>query len=293
MHETIAVIGATGLVGGALVKTWQAAGVRVVGTGRSPGRESGLASLDIVDEAAVSRFMKETRPSVVALPASNPHVDYCEQHPSETRRVNVEGCLHVIRACRESGARLVYFSSDYVFDGEKGDYLETDAPHPLNEYGRQKLEVEKHCQTYDARDLIVRTTGVYGLHREPKNFVLQVLSRLSAGQAMKVANDVRYNPTYAENLAMVVAELVEKGCGGIYHMVGADRILRVDFARLAADIFGLDGSLIIGVSSREFSAPAPRPRESSLNTGKVRAAVATPLCGAREGLELMRQSKGG
>lgn len=286
--EKIAVIGATGLVGASLLKAWDRQGAMVVGTGRTPGDNSGLKPLDIQDVSAVAAFLVKTHPELVALPASNPHVDYCETHPEETRRVNVAGCLHVVNVCREIGARVVYFSSDYVFDGEKGDYVENDSPNPLSEYGRQKLEMEKAVLESDARSLIVRTSGVYGWHREPKNFVLQVLSRLSAGQPMKVADDVRYNPTCAENLAAVVVELAEKGHAGVYHVVGRDRVRRIDFARLAADIFGLDSGLISGVPSAVFAAPAPRPKESSLNTGKVRSAVSVTLAGARDGLELMK-----
>lgn len=287
MAERILVVGGTGLVGNALVRAWQRRGDEVAAATYHCHASPLFRQLDMQDASAVEEALRETRPGLVALPAANPHVDYIELHAAETRRVNVEGSLNVLRACLSSGARLIFFSSDYVFDGKKGVYGEDDLPSPLNEYGRQKAEVEAEVLRADPRNLVVRTSGAYGWQWEPKNFVLQLLARLKARETVKVAEDVRYNPTYAENLAEVTVELAALGEGGTYHVVGADRVLRVDFAREAARAFGLDAELILPVPSTEFAAPTPRPKESSLRTHKVRTAVKTPLWGIRRGLEHM------
>ena len=279
------VIGGTGLVGNALVRHWESKGETVaMATYRShPGM--GFHQLDMTDEKATREAIARIKPELVAVPAANPFVDYCEAHPEETRRTNVTGTLNVARACKDAGARMIFFSSDYVFDGKKEEYTETDTPNPINEYGRQKAQTEEGVLKLDAGNVVVRTSGAYGWQWEPKNFVLQIKTRLEAGQPMKVAKGLSYNPTAVENLAEVVASLRD---GGIYHVVGAERIDRVAFAGRAAEAFGLDSSLIMPI---DFVSPTPRPKSSSLSTAKVRAAVRIPLWDVETGLRRMKEQR--
>lgn len=283
----VMVIGGTGLVGNALLRTWTARGAQVAAATYHCHASGGFLQLDMQDENKVRALLEAHRPSVVAVPAANPFVDYCELHPEETRKVNVDGTLNVARACRDLGARMIFYSSDYVFDGVKGSYTEEDAPNPINEYGRQKAEAERGVLAADPRNLVLRTSGAYGWQWEPKNFVLQVRANLSAGKPMRVA-DLRYNPTYVENLAEITAGLVAAGASGIFHAVGADEIARDEFARRAARAFGLDESLIQTVPAAEFKSPTPRPKQSSLMTDKVRRLLpACPPVGVDAGLKRM------
>src|SRR5665213_1901366 len=199
MSVKVMVIGGTGLVGNALVRAWTARGADVAAATYHCHASGGFLQLDMQDEARVRELLERHRPAVVAVPAANPFVDYCERHPAETRKVNVDGTLNVARACRDLGARMIFYSSDYVFDGAKGVYTEEDATCPINEYGRQKAEAERGVLAADPRNIVLRTSGAYGWQWEPKNFVLQIRAKLSAGQEMKVADDIRYNPTYVEN----------------------------------------------------------------------------------------------
>lgn len=288
MASKVLVVGGTGLVGNALVRAWTARGHETAAATYHCHPSPGFLRLDMQDEAAVRQVLERFRPQVVAVPAANPHVDYCETHPEETRKVNVLGTLNVARAARDAGARMVFYSSDYVFDGVKGEYTETDPPRPLNEYGRQKAETEAGVLAADPRNLVLRTSGAYGWQWEPKNFVLQVRTRLAAGQRMTVAGDLLYNPTYVENLAEVTADLVEAGAGGIFHAVGAEAVTRYDFAMLVAETWGLDGGLLESVPSARFSSPTPRPKQSSLRTDKIRKAAKTPLMGPSAGLAHMK-----
>jgi dTDP-4-dehydrorhamnose reductase len=281
------VIGGTGLVGNALIRAWAARGVEVSGATYHCHASGGFLQLDMQDEARVRELLERHRPAVVAVPAANPYVDYCELHPEETRKVNVDGTLNVARACRDAGARMIFYSSDYVYDGAKGVYTEEDAPCPMNEYGRQKAEAERGVLAADPRNLVIRTSGAYGWQWEPKNFVLQIRNRLSAGETMRVADDLRYNPTYVENLAEITAELVAAGASGIFHVVGAEEIVRFEFASRAARAFGLDAGLLQPISSAQLGSPTPRPKSSSLRTDKVRAAVSVHPIGVDEGLRRM------
>ncbi|MDE2489992.1 MAG: SDR family oxidoreductase [Elusimicrobia bacterium] len=284
----ILVVGGTGLVGAALVRAWSARGDETVSAARRPGGPGRTLRLDLTDAAAVRKAVADLRPAIVAVPAANPHVDYCQAHPEETRAVNVAGPLNAARAARAAGARTVFFSSDYVFDGVRGAYTEEDAPNPLNEYGRQKAEAEAGVLAADPRALVIRTSGVYGWQEEPKNFVLQVRVRLAAGETLRVASDLLYNPTWAENLAEVVVALAAAGSAGIFHVAGPETLARSEFAVRIARAFGLDPALLEAVPAAAFGSATPRPKESGLRTDKVRAAVAVPLIGVDEGLRRMR-----
>ncbi len=286
--EKILVVGGAGLVGDALVRAWEKRGVQVLAADCCPELGPGMIRLDMRDENEVRAVLAQVGPGVVAVPAANPHVDYCELHPEETRRVNVAGTLNLARACREHGARMIFYSSDYVFDGCRGAYGEDDAVCPLNEYGHQKAEAEAGVLAADARNLVIRTASVYGWQIAPKNFALQVMRKLAAGESLQAACDARGSPTYVENLAEVTVELAACGAAGVFHVVGADHLLRHEFALLVARAFGLAEALLHPVSCAQFRGVAPRPRDAVLRTGKAQAVVAIPLLGARAGLERMR-----
>ncbi len=291
MRGKVLVIGGTGLVGNALLRSWEARGAKVAGATYHCHPTGGFLQLDMQDAEGVRTMIARIRPAVVAVPAANPFVDYCEQHPEETRKINVAGTLNVARASREFGARTIFYSSDYVFDGIKGEYIEEDVPSPINEYGRQKAEAETGILATDSRNLVIRTSGAYGWQWEPKNFVLQILGRLSAGKAMHIANDIRYNPTYVENLAQITAELVDADAAGVFHVVGADKIVRYDFAMRVARAFGLDTNLLIAAPQSALVSTTPRPKQSSLLTDRVRATVSSRPLGVEEGLTQMVKMK--
>lgn len=281
------VIGGTGLVGNALLRAWKSRGADVSASTFRFSANKNFFSLDIRSENAVRDAIDARKPDVVALPAANPHVDGCELDPAGTRAVNVAGTINVAKACREAGSRLIFFSSDYVFDGRKGAYDETDAPCPINEYGRQKVAAEKAILDLNSKNLIVRTSGAYGWQRNPQNLVLQIRERLSRGETMPVASDVRYNPTYVEDLADITLMLAEKSASGIFHAAGADEVARADFAKIVARAFELDPSLLKPVPLASLHSPTPRPLRSSLLAARLRREFNRAPLGVNEGLRRM------
>ncbi|MFA6029908.1 MAG: SDR family oxidoreductase [Elusimicrobiota bacterium] len=287
------IVGATGLLGHAFWRHlrgrpgWEAAGT----TYDLPLPD--LVSLDVRTEGAFSHVLERVRPEVVFFPASNPFVDYCERNPAETRRLNVEATLAAARASRAAGARFVFFSSDYVFDGARGGYCEDDPPSPLNEYGRQKLEVERELARADPSALVVRTSAIYGWELGPRNFVLQVLRSLAAGTPLRCARDQRYNPTWAPALAAAVAELAAAGASGLFHAAGSEKVSRLELARAVAEVFGFDGSRVESVPLSELcpAGGTPRPADSSLDSSRLARRLGRPLAGLREGLRAMKDGR--
>jgi dTDP-4-dehydrorhamnose reductase len=229
------------------------------------------------------------RPTLILLPAAQPNVDRCETEPVESERINVAGTRNVAAAAARAGARLVYFSTDYVFDGRAGPYPPDAATTPIQVYGRHKLAAETLIRETVADHLIARICGVYGYQAEGKNFVMALTRLAAAGQRMRVPSDQWGTPTLAENLADAIHELALSDHRGIVHPVGPDFLTRIDFARLAAEVFGYDTGFLDPVSTPELKQAAARPLRGGLDNRTTQALLRrTRLVGAREGLTTMR-----
>jgi dTDP-4-dehydrorhamnose reductase len=278
------VIGASGLVGSHLLAALAEAGDTPTGTYRAMAAP-GLSPLDIRDAAAVAARLMADRPDFVFLPASLTHVDYCESHESESFAVNVAGVLHVVQAAATIGARIVYFSSDYVFAGDAGPYREGDPVNPLGVYARHKVEAER---ALPAGALTIRTTVVYGYEAQRKNFVYRLRRVLSEGGEMKVPIDQVSSPTYAPNLARAAVALANAGAKGIFHVAGPVRVNRYELALEAARVFGLDLTRVLPVTTAEFGQSAQRPLDAGFVTDKAQHMLAFPLIDYRAGLRALR-----
>jgi len=252
-----------------------------------------LIHLDMTDLKAVKDILTSLKPDVIILPAANPNVEYCEEHPKETWQVNVEGSRNIIETAREIGVKFVYFSSDYVFDGTNGPYSEDDVPNPINEYGLQKLAVEKLIKNYLEKYLIIRITVVYGWEPRGKNFVMGLINNLKSGDFMKVPYDQIGSPTYANNMIQAVKELIEADKTGIYHVAGTDVMDRYTFAKNVAEIFELDENLLIPVTTNQLNQKAKRPLKAGMKVDKVQKDVSIRLMSVRDGLEDMKNTKMG
>ncbi|MEK7862622.1 MAG: SDR family oxidoreductase, partial [Chloroflexota bacterium] len=249
-----------------------------------------LRQLDMTDPAATLALVKELAPRVVLCPAAEPNVDRCEQEPAATRRVNLDGTRAVLEAAKSVGATMVYFSTDYVFDGAAAPYAEDVACTPLNEYGRQKVACEEMVRAYPAH-LIARVSAVYGWEMARKNYVVRLIERVRKGERAKAWTDQVLTPTWAPNLGEVIRELVESGAHGTFHACGGRPMDRYSFTRLICTTFGLDPSLVDGVTSDEFQpTPTPRPRDVGLRAEKIRGVVRTPLAPPEVGLVRMRDA---
>lgn len=284
------VIGASGQIGEHILLHARAAGHEAHGTYFEHARP-GFAHLDIRDSNQVESLVAKLHPNVVWLPAAIANVDYCEGHSDETFATNVKGLYHVLEAARRADARLVYFSSDYIFDGREGPYSENDVPRPLSEYGCQKLIAEHAVAVHAPDGLILRTTVVYGWESGEKNFVLQLLRKLRRGERMRVPSDQVGTPTYVSDLAKAAVALAETPAHGVFHLAGTDRVDRLTFAKSAARAFGLDPDLVEGVTTDELDQGAPRPLEAGLISHRDRSGCPT-LRGYAEGLRAMAAEEG-
>jgi dTDP-4-dehydrorhamnose reductase len=232
----------------------------------------GGVPLDVLDTERTKALIREVAPAVIVLAAAEPWVERCEREPAATRRLNVDAARTVVDTARATRSLLVVFSSEYVFDGTRGRYMEDGPVRPLNEYGRQKAELESIARGLE-RHLICRTSGVYGWERSRKNFVCQLLDRVRAGREFIVPSDQLITPTYAVDLATGLARLITLDVTGTVHLVGPRILPRVEFARLVCDVFGLPADLIVPRATAELALAAPRPRNAGLADDRLRRTV--------------------
>jgi dTDP-4-dehydrorhamnose reductase len=235
--------------------------------------------------------MERSAPDVVVHTAAETDVDRCESERDLARRINVEGTANIADACSKVEAKVILVSTDYVFDGNKGNYSETDEPNPISFYGVTKLEAERIVSSTSSNSLIIRTSVLYGWHPSKLNFATWILKGLRERQSLKVVNDHINSPTLADNLADAIRKAIMLDSEGILHIAGNERTSRFDFARRIAKRFDLDESLLIPVQMRDLNWVARRPRDSSLNVGKAEKELSIELLGVNRGLEEMARSK--
>jgi dTDP-4-dehydrorhamnose reductase len=230
-------------------------------------------------------------PDVVFLAAADAWVERCEREPENTRQVNVEAARTVATAAASLGAQIVVFSSEYVFDGTSGRYSEGDPRDPINEYGRQKVELED-IALGTPRGLVCRTSAVFGVDEGRKNFVYQLIAASREGRTLDVPSDQLITPTFARALADAVVALVDRGASGVFHVAGPEIMGRVAFAQLVARVFQLEQESIRPRPTNELGLLAPRPRQCGLGTEKLVRALGAGLTSATEGLHAMRDALG-
>ena len=206
-------------------------------------------------------------------------------------KINVEGTENIAKLCKKHDAFLVYISTDYVFDGRNGMYKETDKPSPINCYGLTKLRGEEKVKAIADEFCIARTSVIYGsIPAAGKiNFALWLLEKLKKKEKVKIVTDQWNNPTLNTNLANMILEVIERRIVGIYHLAGATRTSRYEFAKLIAKNFHLEGQLIIPILSNQLQWIAKRPKDSSLNTQKAQQTLRNKPLEVERAIEIMKR----
>jgi dTDP-4-dehydrorhamnose reductase len=280
MSPRAVVFGANGQLGVELVRELKSRNYEVAAWDR--------AHADITDAAAIERSLAHFDAQAVFNCAAYNQVDVAEKEPQAAYQVNALAVRNLALACRQIDARLVHFSTDYVFDGTASrPYVEEDPTHPLGAYAVSKLAGELYAQAYLDRALIVRTSGVFGpggLVTARGNFVELMLRLAGSGQPIRVVEDHVASPTFAPYLAARTADLVGRNASGVYHAGGGAPVSWFDFAKLIFEIAGLKPQLQ-PTNEREYRTPARRPRYSPLSNAKMEKAGVPPMPPLREAVE--------
>lgn len=246
--------------------------------------------LNILDMRATQATLDKIKPEAIVHAAALTDVDKCELEKDLAWKTNVEATKNLAQLCKEHGAFLIYVSTDYVFDGEKGMYKETDKPAPINNYGLTKLKGEEAVHALD-NYCIARGSVIYGSTAATgkTNFALWLLEKLRKNEEVKIITDQWNSPTLNANMAEMIIEILEKRVNGTFHLAGATRLTRYEFARRVAEIFKLDPKYIKPVQSKNINWVAKRPKDSSLNVNKAQQKLANKPLEISEALEMMKR----
>lgn len=247
------IIGASGQVGGALL---EALGIQnCIGTYESMNvpSKSGFIKVSLenlfTDPNACFELIFSLRPHVIYICAAYTWVDGCELDEEKAFNVNSFAPKRIAEEAQKVDAKVVYFSSDYIFDGTNGPYHESCSPNPINIYGKSKYEGEKLVLKACPEALILRTTVVYGPEEQGKNFIYQLVNSLQHGREFSCAEDQIGTPTYNRDLARMTIGLLRANATGVYNCVGKEIFDRYTFACTCATLLGYDVNLIKSVTT--------------------------------------------
>ena len=241
---------------------------------------------DITSPISLKKEISDIQPDTIIHCAAITDVDGAEDRLfKEVQRVNVIGTSCVRTAF---GGQMIYLSTDYVFDGQRGPYSETDKPNPVSVYGNSKYMGERIIQEHqNPLDIIVRTTILYG-NGTKYDFVKAILDKLHLGEHFTVPTTIFGTPTYVPHLADAILQLCEMwSAPRIVHIAGKDCISRYEFAKMIAEVFELDGSLII--PTKKITGKAQRPKKAGLKTD-LAIDIGLPIYSVKDGLEELRNA---
>lgn len=292
-EKTLLVTGASGFLGGVLVRLAQAQW-RVQGTYyRQPVAIPGAICqrLDLTDAEAVAVWFRQWSPDGVIHTAALSLPNRCEQHPDLSYAVNVRASETLATLCRDRGIPLVFTSTEQVFDGQAAPYDETRLPNPINTYGRHKLEAEQRLWAIYPDATLCRVPLLYGPPSPGGTcFLQEFLSRWRAGQTLSLFTDEYRTPAYVEDVAAGLLLALDHA-GILLHLGGPERLSRYEFGLRMAEVFGLDARLITPCRQSAVVMAAPRPADVSANSQRAWALGYRPR-GITAGLQAVRQREG-
>lgn len=292
----ILVTGANGLLGQYLVALLLQEGYTVVALSRGANRLPYATSnqftyydVDMTHELPVTTILLKEQPDVVVHAAAMTQVDECQLNQAGCETINVQATAQLLVAAETTTRHFIYISTDFVFDGEQGDYKEDDHLNPVSWYGFTKVQAESMVETSDMDWAIVRTCLVYG--NAPgsgrTNIISWVKQSLEAGKPIKVVNDQWRTPTYAGDLAKGILLIIQQKATGVYHISGKDKMTPYDIALQTAAHCKLDASLIEKTDAASFTQPARRPPKTGFDITKARTTLGYEPVSFATGLSTM------
>jgi len=290
----ILLTGCHGLLGQRIIQSITAdtrvTGIDVDDTALIHGKRFTYSRLDITNRKAALDFCGDVQPDVIINAAAFTDVDACESSRERCWRINAAGAEHLAHCAQKYKAKLIHISTDYIFNGGKELYAESDRAAPLNYYGRAKLAGENAVRTGGGAWAIIRTSTLYDVDRLKgrTDFVSWIIGSLQQGEPVRVVTDQWGNPTLARSLAAAVWRIIALKKSGIFHIAGKDVIDRYTFSRAVAALFDLDENLITPVTTGELGQAARRPLKIGLDVAKAENELNMRMMRVNEGLKAFK-----
>ncbi len=293
----ILITGGTGLLGKALIESCPM-GTRITATYLGeylPPAIEGVqfVKLDITDHPEHEKLYEQFQPDITIHTAGINSPDYAEKHQDQTWKINVAGTNNIINLCEKHRSKLIYISSNGIYDGTQAPYKEDAQSNPLNYYGTVKLEGETNVKKSKCVWAIVRPILMYGWHFpfERSNIVTLALTKLQKGESMAAYDDVYSNPLYSMSCAETIWKIIRDNKYEVFNIAGADRVSIYQLLLKAAEVFGLDTGLLKPVQQGYFSELAKRPMDTSFDTAKMRKVLDLAPLSLAEGLTQMKKER--
>ena len=274
--EHILIIGSNGLLGQTLINQLCHSNYKVFALSKGANRNVHnknytYLEVDITDETRLLQAINKAKPNYIINAAALTNVDYCETHQLECDAVNVKAVKTLIKGAQLSQAHLIHISTDFVFDGTKGNYKEEDATNPLNYYGLSKLKSENLFKEVDIPFTILRTILVFGYVPELKqqNILLWLLDKMKNKIALTMVNDQIRTPTYVDDLAKACLLSIKTKSYGLYHISGTDLMDMFELSNRVAKTFKFNQKLISAIPTSQLNQPATRPKVTGFDISKA------------------------
>jgi dTDP-4-dehydrorhamnose reductase len=290
MFNKVLITGGSGLLGSnlAMMMENKFAAHAVVNEHQMKFKTCQVHQLDITKGKEVLNVVKRINPQWIIHTAALTNVDYCEVNREHAWKINVGGTRNIVAAAEKLHSKIVYISTDSVFEGAKGMYTEEDLPNPLNFYALTKLEGEKIVCKCNVPHIIIRT-NIYGWNAYDKSSIAEwILTSLRDGKKLTLFSDAFFTPTLVNNLSDVIIEMLRKDLSGLFHVAGSERCSKLQFGLSLAEVFHLERNLIEPITLSKKNLTAKRPMDPSLSSEKIKTEIETNLLNVEEGLKAFK-----
>ena len=272
--DNVLVIG-SGFLGGNIVNEFRNNEIKVIGTNYNKNSSDEI-QFDITNMDSIVSCVKKYSPQVIINCAANVNVDDLENNEKLAFSINAYGAENIAKVCKNNKIRLLHISSDAVFDGKNGMYVEEDVMNPINIYAKSKMLGEELISKNLENYVIIRT-NFYGFHKQDKFLFNWILSKLKNNETFTGFNDVFFNPLEVTNLSKMIYELSEKNFCGILHLSSDEIFSKFEFAIKISEFFGFDSNLIKKASIDELGLNAKRPKNTTLVNNKAKNLLDTKI----------------
>lgn len=282
----ILIIGASGLLGSKIYEKFLE-NYKTIGT-YSKNKEKNLYFYDMMQKDLT--IFKEIKPNIVIHTAGLTKLDPCETNKEETYKINVAGTENIIKGCKLNNSKIVYISTDFVFDGKKGNYNEEDITNPLSYYAKTKLKSEEIVKNSGLDYIIARVAVLYGAKQNNK-LVSWCVDNLKNQEYVTLIADHIRTPTLVDDIAKALNVLIQKNRTGTYHIAGSEKLSAFSMGVRIAEVFNFDKKYLKPITANRFKQIAPRPKDSSLNIKKLQA-EGIRMSSFTEGLNKIKNQNG-
>ena len=294
MNKRVMITGINGLLGQNIVREFSGDhdlyGIDLTPSMFGSSQNIQVKQIDLNNTIALEEYVGQIKPDSIIHTAAYTNVDKAEDDQDTAFAVNGHVPAVIAKICRKHDISLVHISTDYVFSGDSGPYLETDTRDARGKYAESKLAGEKAVLESGARVAVIRPNVMYGAGESLKSsFVEWLVNELRNERSVRIVDDQYNNPTYARRLAGVIRVILEKKAWDIWHFGSKEVVSRYTFALKIADTFGLSSSLIDAISTVDLNQKAPRPLRSGLICEKLNKELGIPIMGIDEELALLKE----